>query len=122
MLKYEELLVVLVTGIVIGLAYSVKSGKGLLAVGIFLLGILLTYALNWYYNSRVERIEDERTEMINARSTRNAYALMSALLFAEYLWEYSNGNTGTATMLLIPPLVVGAFVLLVSQHWYERVM
>lgn len=120
MLKYEELLVVLVTGIVIGLAYSVKSGKGLLAVGIFLLGILLTYALNWYYNSRVERIEDERTEMINARSTRNAYALMSPPL-AEYLWEYSNGNTGTATMLLIP-LVVGAFVLLVSQHWYERVM
>ncbi|ASJ07880.1 hypothetical protein A3L11_01035 [Thermococcus siculi] len=121
MRKYEGLLAVLITGVVIGLAYSMKSGRGLLAVGIFLLGLLLTYALNWYYNSRVERIEDERTEMINAKSTRNAYALISALLFAEYLWEYSNGNTETATMLLIP-LAVGAFVLLVSQYWYKRVM
>ncbi|BAD85529.1 hypothetical membrane protein, conserved [Thermococcus kodakarensis KOD1] len=93
MLKYEELLVVLVTGIVIGLAYSVKSGKGLLAVGIFLLGILLTYALNWYYNSRVERIEDERTEMINARSTRNAYALMSPSSLPN-----TSGSTATGTL------------------------
>ena len=120
-LKYEHLLGLLITGVVIGLAYSTKSGRGYLAGGIFLLGILLTYALNWYYSSRVGKIEDERTELISAKGTRNSYAVMSVILFAEYLWEYSNGNTETATKLLIP-LVIGALALLLSQYWYERVM
>ncbi|NJE05242.1 DUF2178 domain-containing protein [Thermococcus sp. M36] len=120
-LKYEGLLAVLIGGMVIGLAYSTKSGRAYLAVGIFLLGVLLVYALNWYYNSRVEKIEDERTELISTKSTRNGYAVMSVILFAEYLWEYSNGNTETATKLLIP-LALGVLALLVSQYWYERVM
>lgn len=77
MLKYEELFVVLVIGIVIGLVYFVKFGKGLFVVGIFFLGILLIYVFNWYYNFCVERIEDERIEMINVRSMRNVYVLMS---------------------------------------------
>ncbi|ASJ13072.1 DUF2178 domain-containing protein [Thermococcus thioreducens] len=120
-LKYEGLLAVLLGGMVIGLAYSTKSGRAYLAVGIFLLGVLLVYALNWYYNSWVEKIEDERTELISTKSTRNAFAVISVVLFAEYLWEYSNGNTETATKLLIP-LALGVLVLLVSQYWYARVM
>nr|WP_206204633.1 DUF2178 domain-containing protein [Thermococcus sp. MAR1] len=111
----------LIAVIVIGLAYSTKSGKGSLAVSILLLGVLMVYALNRYYNSRVGRIEDERTEMISTKSTRNAFAVISIILFAEYLWEYSNGNTETATKLLIP-LTLGVIALVVSQYWYERVM
>nr|WP_206204453.1 DUF2178 domain-containing protein [Thermococcus sp. 21S7] len=107
--------------IVIGLAYSTKSGRASLAVGIFLLSVLLVYALNRYYNSRVGRIEDERTELISVKSTRNAFAVVSIVLFAEYLWEYSNGNTETATKLLIP-LALGVVALVVSQYHYERVM
>ncbi|KUH33465.1 hypothetical protein APY94_05730 [Thermococcus celericrescens] len=120
-LKYEGLLAGLIAVMVIGLAYSTKSGKASLAVGIFLLGVLLVYALNRYYNSRVERVEDERTELISAKSTRNAFAVVSIVLFAEYLWEYSNGNTETATKLLIP-LAVGVVALVISQYHYERVM
>ncbi|WP_148883454.1 DUF2178 domain-containing protein [Thermococcus aciditolerans] len=120
-LKYEGLLAGLIAVMVIGLAYSTKSGKASLAVGIFLLGVLLVYALNRYYNSRVERVEDERTELISAKSTRNAFAVVNVILFAEYLWEYSNGNTETATKLLIP-LAVGVVALVVSQYYYERVM
>jgi uncharacterized membrane protein len=120
-LKYEGLLAGLIVVIVIGLAYSTKSGKASLAVAVFLLGVLLVYALNRYYNSRVERVEDERTELIGAKSTRNAFAIVSIVLFAEYLWEYSNGNTETATKLLIP-IALGVLSLLVSQYWYERVM
>lgn len=119
--SYESLLALLTVGIIIGLAYSTKSGRASLAVGIFLLGILLAHALNWYYNSRVEKVEDERTELIGAKSTRNAFAVMSILLFAEYLWEYSKGNTEIAMKLLIP-LALGAIVLLISQYRYERVM
>ena len=119
--SYESLLALLTVGIIIGLAYSTKSGRASLAVGIFLLGVLLAYALNWYYNSRVEKVEDERTELIGAKSTRNAFAVMSILLFAEYLWEYSKGNTEIAMKLLIP-LALGAIVLLISQYRYERVM
>ncbi|NJE09468.1 DUF2178 domain-containing protein [Thermococcus sp. MAR1] len=120
-LSYEGLLASLIAVIVIGLAYSTKSGKGSLAVSILLLGVLMVYALNRYYNSRVGRIEDERTEMISTKSTRNAFAVISIILFAEYLWEYSNGNTETATKLLIP-LTLGVIALVVSQYWYERVM
>ena len=120
-LKYEHLLAVIVTGMVIGLAYSTTSGRGHLAVGIFLLSILLAYVLNWYYNSRIGRIEDERTVLIGAKSARNAYAAMSFLLFLEYLREYSRGNRETAEMLLIP-LALGAAVLVISHYWYERVM
>ncbi|AFL95659.1 hypothetical protein CL1_1460 [Thermococcus cleftensis] len=120
-LKYEGLRAGLIAGIIIGLAYSTKSGRASLAVGIFLLGVLLAYALNWYYNSRVEKVEDERTELISTKSTGNAFAVMSILLFAEYLWEYSKGNTEIAMKLLIP-LALGAIVLLISQYRYERVM
>ncbi|NJE60331.1 DUF2178 domain-containing protein [Thermococcus sp. 21S7] len=119
--SYEGLLAGLIAMIVIGLAYSTKSGRASLAVGIFLLSVLLVYALNRYYNSRVGRIEDERTELISVKSTRNAFAVVSIVLFAEYLWEYSNGNTETATKLLIP-LALGVVALVVSQYHYERVM
>ncbi|KPU62257.1 hypothetical protein EP1X_09700 [Thermococcus sp. EP1] len=120
-LKYEYLLGIIITGMIIGLAYSTKSGKALLAMGIFLLGVLLVYVLSWYYNLRVERIEDERTKLIEAKSTRNGYIAMSILLFLEYLWEYSRGNTELAMKLLIP-LALGALVLIISQYRYERVM
>ncbi|NJE29715.1 DUF2178 domain-containing protein [Thermococcus sp. 18S1] len=120
-LKYEGILAGLIAVIVIGLAYSTKSGEGSLAVGIFLLGVLLVYALSRYYNSRVGRVEDERTELISAKSTRNAFAVISVVLFAEYLWEYSAGNTETAMRLLIP-LALGVIALVVSQYHYERVM
>ena len=119
-LKYGHLLGLLITGVVIGLAYSTKSGRDHLAAGVFLLGILLTYVLNWYYNSRVERVEDERTELISAKSTRNAFTVISTVLFVEYLWEYSSGNTETAMKLLIP-LALGVLALLISQYWYGRV-
>ncbi|WP_457753109.1 DUF2178 domain-containing protein [Thermococcus sp.] len=119
--SYESLLAGLIAVIVIGLAYSTKSGRASLAVGIFLLGILLVYALNWYYNSRVEKMEDERTEIIRAKSARNAFAVISVALFFEYLGEYSNGNTETATKLLIP-LALGVIALVISQYHYERVM
>lgn len=120
-MKYEHLLGILVTGMIIGLAYSTKSGRPLLAVGIFIAGFLLSYLLTRYYSSRVENIEDERTERISTRSMRNAFIVMSFLLFAEYLWEYSKGNTGTAVRLLIP-LALGVTVLVISQYHYERVM
>ncbi|WP_461864761.1 DUF2178 domain-containing protein [Thermococcus sp.] len=119
-LKYEHLLAVIVTGMIIGLAFSMKSGRALLAAGIFVAGFLLTYLLTWCYSSKV-RVEDERTVLIGAKSARNAYAAMSFLLFLEYLREYSRGNRGTAEMLLIP-LALGAAVLVISHYWYERVM
>ena len=120
-MKYEYLLGILVTGMIIGLAYSTKSGRALLAVGIFVAGFLLSYLLTWYYNSRIERVEDERTELISTKSTRNGYAVMSFLLFLEYLWEYSQGNTEVATKLIIP-LALGAAILLISHYYYDRVM
>ncbi len=119
--SYESLLALLTVGIIIGLAYSTKSGRASLAVGIFLLGILLAHALNWYYNFKVEKIEDERTELIGTKSTRNAFAVMSIVLFAEYLWEYSSGNSEIAMKLLIP-LAFGVMVLVISQYYYEKVM
>ncbi|WP_297093101.1 DUF2178 domain-containing protein [Thermococcus sp.] len=119
-LRYEGLLAGLIAAIVIGLAYSTKSGKAALAVGIFLTGVLMAYALNRYYNFNVEMVEDERTELISAKSTRNAFAVISIALFAEYLWEYSVGNTETAMKLLIP-LALGVLALLISQYWYGRV-
>ena len=120
-MKYEHLLGILVTGIIIGLAYSVKAGRPYLAVGILFLGVLLVQALDWYYNSKIERIEDERTELISAKSAKNSYAVMSFLLFAEYIWEYSHGNMEIAVKLLIL-LGLGSVVLLISQYHYGRVM
>ncbi|NJE25863.1 DUF2178 domain-containing protein [Thermococcus sp. MV5] len=119
--RYEHLLAILITGMIIGLAYSTKSGKALLAVGVFVVGFLLSYLLTWYYNSRVQKVEDERTELIDTRSARNGYIVMSFLLFLEYLWEYSNGNKEVATKLIIP-LALGALVLLISHYYYGRVM
>ncbi|USG99817.1 DUF2178 domain-containing protein [Thermococcus argininiproducens] len=119
--RYEHLLAILITGMIIALAYSTKSGKALLAVGIFVVGFLLTYILTWYYNSRVQKVEDERTEIIHAKSARNGYAVMSFLLFLEYLWEYTSGNSEMATKLIIP-LAIGALMLLVSHYYYEQVM
>ncbi|WP_297435789.1 DUF2178 domain-containing protein [Thermococcus sp.] len=120
-MKYEGLLGILITGMIIGLAYSTKSGKALLAVGIFVAGFLLSYLLAWYYDSKVERIEDERSRLISAKSARNGYAVMSFFLFAEYLWEYNKENVEVATKLIIP-LALGAAVPLISHYHYKRVM
>ena len=106
---------------IVGLAYSTKSGKAVLAVGIFVAALLLSYFLSLYYNSKIKKVEDERTELISSMSTRNGYVVVSIILFAEYLWEYSNGNSETATKLLIP-LALGVIALLISQYRYERVM
>ena len=120
-MKHEHLLGILIAGIIAGMAYSVETGRPYLAVGTLVLGILLVQALNWYYNSKIERIKDERTELIDAKGTKNGYAVMSFLLFAEYVWEYAHGNTDVAVKLLIP-LGVGSVALLISQYYYGRAM
>lgn len=118
---YTIALGLIIAGMIIGISYSFEIKNPILALVILALGTFFSYLLNRYYNLNVETVSDERTELIEAKSARNSYFVMSIILFAQYAWLTTKDLKISPDWLLIP-LVAGALVLIISQYYYSKVM
>ncbi|NJE43375.1 hypothetical protein [Thermococcus sp. GR6] len=121
--RYRPLIFAFLFVMYLPMLYFLNSRPALSLV-FFIGAVAGTWAIERFYNAKVEPVRDERTELIKLRSFYHGTLAFLTGIALEFIWLAGNDQESAivfAKLLAVPlTLLLGALV--ISRGYYARVM
>lgn len=121
--RYRSLIFAFLLAMYLPMLYFLNSRPALSLV-FFMSAVAGTWAIEKFYNAKVEPVGDERAELIKLRSFYHGTLTFLTGITLEFIWLAGNDQESAlvfAKLLAVPlTLMVGALV--ISRAYYSRKM